>query len=202
MCGLRCVLKPLCTLRRPARHPYLLTGRKACRRWLLSLPWQCLRCLSPTYAIHILHAIYSTTLIHICSSDLIWLRLARPSVAYRARPSGHQVLFPRMLHVRRTIPMVVLRVRILDLNSRHTASSDQGARTLGGATFTNTTGMTVEACVTFCSGQDFNFAGLEFAQECCACASHLVASRFPPRLLTPAHGAFDRVRQLLRERRH
>ncbi|KAL7277999.1 hypothetical protein ACG7TL_007952 [Trametes sanguinea] len=44
--------------------------------------------------------------------------------------------------------------------------TDQGARTLGGATFTNTTGMTVESCVSFCSSQDFNFAGLEFAQEC------------------------------------
>ncbi|KAI0764219.1 hypothetical protein BD413DRAFT_483077 [Trametes elegans] len=44
--------------------------------------------------------------------------------------------------------------------------TDEGARTLGGATFTNTTGMTVEACVSFCSSQDFNFAGLEFAQEC------------------------------------
>ena len=46
--------------------------------------------------------------------------------------------------------------------------SDQGARTLGGATFVNTTGMTVESCVSFCSSQNFNFAGLEFAQECCA----------------------------------
>ncbi|KAI0667510.1 hypothetical protein C8Q78DRAFT_1105323 [Trametes maxima] len=44
--------------------------------------------------------------------------------------------------------------------------TDQGARSLGDATFTNTTGMTVEACVTFCASQSFNFAGLEFAQEC------------------------------------
>ncbi|RPD53575.1 galactose oxidase [Lentinus tigrinus ALCF2SS1-7] len=44
--------------------------------------------------------------------------------------------------------------------------TDQGARTLGGPTFVNTTGMTVESCVDFCSQQDFNFAGLEFAQEC------------------------------------
>ncbi|KAJ8496398.1 hypothetical protein ONZ51_g1161 [Trametes cubensis] len=44
--------------------------------------------------------------------------------------------------------------------------TDQGARSLGGATYTNTTGMTVESCVSFCSSQDFNFAGLEYAQEC------------------------------------
>ncbi|PIL32445.1 hypothetical protein GSI_05147 [Ganoderma sinense ZZ0214-1] len=44
--------------------------------------------------------------------------------------------------------------------------TDQGARSLGGATFTNTTGMTVESCIAFCSAQSFNFAGLEFAQEC------------------------------------
>ncbi|KAI0641646.1 hypothetical protein C8Q79DRAFT_918971 [Trametes meyenii] len=44
--------------------------------------------------------------------------------------------------------------------------TDQGARSLGDATFTNTTGMTVESCVTFCASQSFNFAGLEFAQEC------------------------------------
>ncbi|KAI0364868.1 galactose oxidase [Pilatotrama ljubarskyi] len=44
--------------------------------------------------------------------------------------------------------------------------TDEGARSLGDATFTNTTGMTVESCVSFCSSQSFNFAGLEFAQEC------------------------------------
>ncbi|TBU26664.1 hypothetical protein BD311DRAFT_666990 [Dichomitus squalens] len=44
--------------------------------------------------------------------------------------------------------------------------TDQGARSLGGASLVNTTGMTVESCVSFCSSQNFNFAGLEFAQEC------------------------------------
>ncbi|KAI0820881.1 hypothetical protein BC628DRAFT_1412846 [Trametes gibbosa] len=44
--------------------------------------------------------------------------------------------------------------------------TDQGARSLGAATFVNTTGMTVESCVTFCSSKDLNFAGLEFGQEC------------------------------------
>lgn len=40
-------------------------------------------------------------------------------------------------------------------------------RTLTGASFTNTTGMTVESCVDFCDSQSFILAGLEFAQECC-----------------------------------
>ncbi|KAI0033597.1 hypothetical protein K488DRAFT_84794 [Vararia minispora EC-137] len=40
------------------------------------------------------------------------------------------------------------------------------ARTLTSASFTNTTGMTVEACVGFCDQQSFIFAGVEFAQEC------------------------------------
>jgi len=40
-------------------------------------------------------------------------------------------------------------------------------RTLTSATFTNTTGMTVEACVGFCDAQSFIYAGVEFAQECC-----------------------------------
>ncbi|OBZ73298.1 putative fungistatic metabolite [Grifola frondosa] len=41
-----------------------------------------------------------------------------------------------------------------------------GGRTLGSATFTNTTGMTVESCVAFCAGQSFIYAGVEYAQEC------------------------------------
>ncbi|KAI0808290.1 hypothetical protein C8Q74DRAFT_1189458 [Fomes fomentarius] len=44
--------------------------------------------------------------------------------------------------------------------------TDQGARSLGDANFVNNTGMTVESCVGFCSTKGFNFAGLEFAQEC------------------------------------
>ncbi|KAJ7119891.1 glyoxal oxidase N-terminus-domain-containing protein [Mycena crocata] len=41
-----------------------------------------------------------------------------------------------------------------------------GGRTFSGATFTNTTGMTVEGCLAFCSSQNFVLAGVEFAQEC------------------------------------
>ncbi|KAI0086860.1 copper radical oxidase [Irpex rosettiformis] len=41
-----------------------------------------------------------------------------------------------------------------------------GGRTLDGATFTNTTGMTTEACITFCDNQGFVYSGTEFAQEC------------------------------------
>ncbi|KAJ7364627.1 copper radical oxidase-like protein, partial [Mycena albidolilacea] len=39
-------------------------------------------------------------------------------------------------------------------------------RSLTGASFTNTTGMTVESCIKFCDGKNFIFAGIEYAQEC------------------------------------
>lgn len=52
---------------------------------------------------------------------------------------------------------------------------DVAARTLTGAEFTNTTGMTVESCVSFCDSQSFIYAGVEFSQECCR---PLVASFF------------------------
>lgn len=39
-------------------------------------------------------------------------------------------------------------------------------RTLDGASFTNTTGMTVESCIGFCSEQSFIYAGVEFSQVC------------------------------------
>ncbi|KAJ7659257.1 copper radical oxidase [Mycena polygramma] len=39
-------------------------------------------------------------------------------------------------------------------------------RTLTGASFTNTTGMTVESCINFCDAKNFILAGVEFAQEC------------------------------------
>ncbi|THH11527.1 hypothetical protein EW145_g572 [Phellinidium pouzarii] len=57
-------------------------------------------------------------------------------------------------------------------------TDNPAARTLSGPSFTNTTGMTVENCITFCSGSStgansipaqstsFIFAGVEFGQEC------------------------------------
>ncbi|KAJ7758795.1 copper radical oxidase [Mycena maculata] len=39
-------------------------------------------------------------------------------------------------------------------------------RTLTGASFTNTTGMTVESCISFCGENNFILAGVEYAQEC------------------------------------
>lgn len=47
------------------------------------------------------------------------------------------------------------------------SDGNSGGRTLDSATFTNTTGMTQEACISFCIQQDFVYAGVEFAQECC-----------------------------------
>ena len=46
-------------------------------------------------------------------------------------------------------------------------------RTLDSASFTNTTGMTTEACIGFCDTQGFVYAGTEFAQECCMFFFHL-----------------------------
>ena len=50
-------------------------------------------------------------------------------------------------------------------------------RLLGGPMYTNTTGMTVEACVAFCkdSSPSQAYAGVEYAQEC-YCASSLPSS--------------------------
>ena len=42
-----------------------------------------------------------------------------------------------------------------------------GGRTLSSAETTDTTGMTVESCIAFCSNGGFVYAGIEYAQECC-----------------------------------
>ena len=71
--------------------------------------------------------------------------------------------------------------------SNHSANlvsrDDTASRTLTGPTYTDTVNMTVENCIAFCSGastgsngipaqsETFIFAGLEFAQECCASSS-------------------------------
>lgn len=48
-------------------------------------------------------------------------------------------------------------------------------RLLAGASYTNSTGMTVESCVNFCSARAATYAGLEYAQEC-YCADSLPAT--------------------------
>ncbi|KAJ7635293.1 galactose oxidase [Roridomyces roridus] len=50
--------------------------------------------------------------------------------------------------------------------------TDGNPRTLTGATTVDTTNMTVENCIAFCDGQNFIFAGVEFAQEC-YCDDHI-----------------------------
>ncbi len=40
-------------------------------------------------------------------------------------------------------------------------------RTLNGPGYANGTAMTQESCVTFCDSQGYNFAGVEYSQECC-----------------------------------
>lgn len=62
-------------------------------------------------------------------------------------------------------------------NNQYWFSDNPGARTLGGASFTDPVNMTVEACINFCNAQDFIFAGAEFAQECCGFSSFSFLSK-------------------------
>lgn len=45
--------------------------------------------------------------------------------------------------------------------------TDPGPRTLAGASYVNTTGMTDESCIKYCDGLSYLYAGLEYSQECC-----------------------------------
>jgi hypothetical protein len=44
--------------------------------------------------------------------------------------------------------------------------SDPGPRTLSGPSYVNSTAMTDETCIGFCSEQYYIYAGLEYSQEC------------------------------------
>ena len=48
-------------------------------------------------------------------------------------------------------------------------SDNVGSRTLSGASYINSTGMTVESCINFCStgANAYIYAGVEYADECC-----------------------------------
>ena len=46
-------------------------------------------------------------------------------------------------------------------------------RALTGAAYTSTSDMTIESCVNFCDGQNFNYAGLEWYQEC-YCGNYII----------------------------
>ncbi|KAF8263422.1 copper radical oxidase [Lactarius quietus] len=45
-------------------------------------------------------------------------------------------------------------------------SDNVNGRALTSASYTDTVGMTVESCVNFCNGQNYIYAGVEYAQEC------------------------------------
>lgn len=47
-----------------------------------------------------------------------------------------------------------------------TITSDGGTRTLEGASYTNNTGMTDEACIAFCQSQSMYWAGTEYSTQC------------------------------------
>lgn len=42
-----------------------------------------------------------------------------------------------------------------------------GVRALSGASYANSTGMSQESCIAFCAQSGYNYAGVEYAQECC-----------------------------------
>lgn len=55
-------------------------------------------------------------------------------------------------------------------------TDNAGARTLSAASYTNTTGMTVESCLSFCSSgsNSYIYGGVEYAQEC-YCGNYLAS---------------------------
>ncbi|KAI6128107.1 copper radical oxidase-like protein [Pisolithus croceorrhizus] len=55
-------------------------------------------------------------------------------------------------------------------------TDNTGARTFSAASYTNTTGMTVESCISFCSSgaNSYVYAGVEYAQEC-YCGNYLAS---------------------------
>lgn len=67
--------------------------------------------------------------------------------------------------------------------------SDYTPRHLNGTSYTSTTSMTNEACVSFCTGKGYAFAGTEYAQEC-HCGDYLNTSvkRNENRCITPCTG--------------
>lgn len=152
-----------------------------CRKWWPSLHRsRCSHCPSPTYVnpratlappprFRRLLICMSCGPLH---ADLSCLYSPRPPKPLHSRHPRDGFQVPGMLHVRLSSTLSRVRPTLICTTNR-----DQGARSLGGATFTNTTGMTVESCVAFCSAQSFNFAGLEFAQECCACAPLEIGDR-------------------------
>jgi len=59
--------------------------------------------------------------------------------------------------------------KFVDLLTLLQIRDNPGARTLTSAAYTDTVNMTVENCVNFCNGQNYIYAGVEYAQECCKC---------------------------------
>jgi hypothetical protein len=45
--------------------------------------------------------------------------------------------------------------------------TDPGPRTLSGSSYTNTTSMTDESCISYCNNLGYYYAGTEYSQECC-----------------------------------
>lgn len=58
-------------------------------------------------------------------------------------------------------------------------SEGASARALAATSFTNTTGMTAEMCISQCSSAGYSYAGMEYAQEC-HCGNALAAGATAP----------------------
>jgi Domain of unknown function (DUF1996)/WSC domain len=58
--------------------------------------------------------------------------------------------------------------------------SEVNGRTLSGAAFSNTTGMTNELCASYCMSRNYALFGTEFSQECYCASSLASASTFKP----------------------
>ncbi|KAH8113137.1 copper radical oxidase [Phellopilus nigrolimitatus] len=124
------------------------------------------------------HTTFHQTSLAGCMSPLIALLLATAPTSLaspHAELGGFSNHHIRASHLKRqSVPTVLPG----NWTSQGCVTDDTGARTLTGPSFTNTTSMTVEDCITFCSGSStgasgipaqstsYIYAGVEFGQEC------------------------------------
>lgn len=54
-----------------------------------------------------------------------------------------------------------------DISHKTYARHRDVGRTISEATYTDTEGMTDENCISFCTTKGLQYAGTEYAQECC-----------------------------------
>jgi hypothetical protein len=79
--------------------------------------------------------------------------------------SSRKLDVQRMLHVSNGFYYSGISFSLPDVLS--TLSDNPAARTLSAASFVNSTSMTIEACIGFCSSKSYIYSGVEYSQECC-----------------------------------